>query len=184
LRAAAIPVVTTREPGGTVFGDRMRAAFVSSDAPVDPLAEVFALNASRAELVAEVVEPALRAGSWVLTDRFTTATLAYQGYGRGIDLAVLRVLSSIATCGVAPDRVLLLDVPVELSRARVAARAQASGAAIDRLESEDDAFHQRVRAGYLALAREDARIVVLDGRRPPSESLDEAWRALNAKAQA
>jgi dTMP kinase len=142
------------------------------------MAEAFALNASRAQLVAEVIDPALRAGSWVLCDRYATATLAYQGFGRGLDLTLLRELDSIATRGVEPDRVLLLDIPVALSRARVAARAAASGAAIDRLESEDDAFHERVRDGYLALAGEDSRIVVFDATKPADELARLAWDAL------
>jgi dTMP kinase len=170
----------TREPGGTAFGDRVRSAFVTPGASVDPLAEAFALNASRAQLVAEVIEPALRAGSWVLCDRYTTATLAYQGFGRELDLTVLRELGSIATRGVEPDRVLLLDVPVALSRSRVAARASASGIEIDRLEREDDAFHERVRSGYLALASLDRRIAVLDGTLPADEVANVAWQRIEA----
>ncbi|HMD02992.1 MAG TPA: dTMP kinase, partial [Candidatus Baltobacteraceae bacterium] len=175
LRAQGLPVVVTREPGGTAFGDRMRAAFVATGASVDPLAEAFALNASRAQLVVEVIEPALREGSWVLCDRFTTATLAYQGFGRGLDLAVLRELGSIATRGVEPDCILLLDIPVALSRTRVAARVAASGIGKDRLEREDDGFHQRVRDGYLQLASEDARIHALDGTLSPEELVRAAW---------
>jgi len=174
--------VLTREPGGTPFGDRMRAAFVTPGAPVDPLAEAFALNASRAQLVAEVIEPALRAGSWVLCDRYTTATLAYQGFGRQLDLTLLRELNSIATRGVNPDRVLLLDIPVPLSRRRVAERAAALGQPMDRLERENDAFHERVRAGYLALAREDPCIEVLDATMPADELAAVAWSKLEAAA--
>jgi dTMP kinase len=116
----------------------------------------------------------------VLCDRYTTATLAYQGFGRELDLSVLRELGSIATRGVEPDRVLLLDVPVALSRSRVAARASASGIEIDRLEREDDAFHERVRAGYLALASLDPRIAVLDGTLPADEVANVAWQRIEA----
>ncbi len=179
MRAAGHAVVVTREPGGTAFGDRMRAAFVASDVPVDPLAEAFALNASRAQLVAEVIDPALRAGSWVLCDRYATATLAYQGFGRELDLTLLRELDAIATRGVEPDRVLLLDIPVALSRERVAARARATGVGLDRLEREDNAFHERVRAGYLALADEDRRIEVIDGTLPPEDVARLAWDRLS-----
>jgi dTMP kinase len=180
IRSAGHSLVVTREPGGTAFGDRMRDAFVTPGARVDPLAEAFALNASRAQLVAEVIVPALRAGSWVLCDRYATATLAYQGFGRDLDLALLRALGAIATRGVEPDRVLLIDIPVALSRSRVAARAAASGLSTDRLEREDDAFHERVREGYLALAGEDPRIEILDGRLPPAELERAAWKSIEA----
>ncbi len=182
IRAAGHALVLTREPGGTPFGDRMRAAFVTPGAAVDPLAEAFALNASRAQLVAEIIDPALRAGSWVLCDRYTTATLAYQGFGRELDLTLLRELCSIATRGVEPNHVLLLDIPVPLSRERVAARAAALGQSTDRLEREDDAFHERVRAGYLALASEDPRIAVLDATLPADELAEVAWAKIEAAA--
>ncbi len=123
--------------------------------------------------MAAVIGPALARGETVLCDRFADATLAYQGYGRGLDLELLRSLAGIATGGLVPDLVLLLDLPVVEARARLAAR----GRAADRLEREAPAFHERVRAGYLALAREDARIVVLDAGQPPAELLDAALRA-------
>jgi len=167
--------VTTREPGGTPAGDRMRALFLDPALAIDRLAEVLLLNASRAQLVAEVVRPALAAGRWVLTDRFSLATLAYQGYGRGLDLTALRAVAATATGALAPELTLLVDVPVALSRARVAARTQATGATIDRVEREDDAFHERVRAGYRELAAADASVRVLDGRLAPEALAAAAW---------
>ena len=180
MRSEGIDVVVTREPGGTAFGDRMRAAFIDPSAQVDPLAEAFALNASRAQLIAEVVEPALRAGRSVLCDRYRLATLAYQGFGRGLDLAILHALGAMATRGVEPDLVFVLDVPVALSRTRVAARAASTGTPIDRVEREDDAFHERVRDGYLQLAGTEARAQVLDGTRAPADLVEAAWTALRA----
>lgn len=159
----------------------MRAAFVDPAVKLDPVAEALLLNASRAQLVSEAIAPALGAGRWVLSDRFTTATLAYQGYGRGVDLALLRELAAAATRGVEPELVLLVDVPVELSRRRVSARSSATGVDADRLEREDVAFHERVRAGYLALAEADPRIAVLDGTRPPDVLREAAWEALRAR---
>ena len=156
--------MTTREPGGTALGNRLRAAFVEPGAPIDPVAEAFVVNASRAQHVAEVIEPALAAGAWVLCDRYADATLAYQGFGRGVGLDVLRTLAAIATRGRMPDLTLLLDVSVATSHARVGERERESGVAIDRLEREDGAFHARVRDGYLALARDDARFIVLGWR--------------------
>jgi dTMP kinase len=181
LRAEGIEVEATREPGGTALGDRLRAAFVDLAVKPTPVAEAMLLNASRAQLVAEVIAPALAAGRWVLSDRFSTATLAYQGYGRRLNLEFLRGLASAAIQGVEPDLVLLIDIPVDLSHRRVAARAAATGAAVDRLEREEMVFHQRVRAGYLALAATDEKIVVLDGARPPEVVLEEACAALRAR---
>jgi dTMP kinase len=166
VSARGITVVTTREPGGTALGNRLRAAFVEPGAAIDPIAEAFVVNASRAQHVAEVIEPALAAGAWVLCDRYADATLAYQGFGRGVDLQTLRTLAEISTRGRIPDLTLLIDVTVETSRERVTARSNANGEAIDRLEREDAAFHGRVRAGYLQLASDDARFVILDGSQP------------------
>jgi dTMP kinase len=175
-------VVTTREPGGTALGNRLRAAFVEPGFSIDPMAEAFMVNASRAQHVREVIESALATGAWVCCDRYTDATLAYQGFGRGLALETLHTLAAIATGGRMPDLTLLVDVPVATSQARVAARSRASGAAIDRLEREDDAFHARVRAGYLELARADAaRFVVLDGSRPPEDVANAALAALVSK---
>jgi dTMP kinase len=181
LQAHGIEVEATREPGGTLLGDRLRAVFVDPAVELDPIAEALLLNASRAQLVSDVISPALGAGCWVLTDRFSTATLAYQGYGRGVDLALLRELAAAATRGVEPELVLLVDIPVDLSRRRVNARSSATGEGADRLEREEVAFHQRVRAGYLALAATDSRIVALDGVRAPDVVLEAAWEALRAR---
>jgi dTMP kinase len=173
--------VATREPGGTALGNRLRAAFVDPGMAIDPLAEAFVVNASRAQHIAEVIEPALARGAWVLCDRFADATLAYQGFGRGVDLAVLRTLAALATRGRVPDLTLVVDVPVALSRERVAMRSAERGVAIDRLEREDAAFHTRVRDGYLELARDDARFVVLDGSLASADVARAAFAALAAK---
>ncbi|GAC1299499.1 MAG: dTMP kinase [Vulcanimicrobiaceae bacterium] len=176
-------MVATREPGGTPLGDALRGVFVTPGVAIAPMAEAFVVNASRAQHVADVVEPALRAGSVVLCDRFGDATLAYQGYGRGLDLATLRALVGYATGGRVPDLTLLVDIDVTLSQLRVAARARASGDAIDRLEREGIAFHERVRAGYLDLARAEARIVVLDGALSPEALLERAAAIVLAKLE-
>ena len=141
----------------------MRAVFVMPGVDIAPITEAFVVNASRAQHVLDVIEPAIARGAIVLCDRYSDATLAYQGYGRGIDLTTLRTLVAHATGGRCADLTLLVDIDVARSRARVASRANASGDPIDRLEREDNAFHERVRAGYLALAKEQSRIHVLDG---------------------
>ncbi len=158
--------------------------FVDPEATIDPLAEAFLVNASRAQHVAEVIEPALAAGRVVLCDRFSAATLAYQGYGRGIALDDLRRLARVATRGREPDLTLLVDVPVDVSHARVASRALAGGGAADRLEREGRSFHERVREGYLELARDDARFVTLDGSLAPHDLVRAAAAALASKLSA
>ena len=155
-------VLVTREPGGTPLGDALRGVFLDPGLAIDPVAEVMLLNASRAQLVADVIAPALKARSIVLCDRFFDATVAYQGYGRGLNVESLLEICLTATHRIAPDLTFLIDIPVELSQARLRARGGA-----DRLEREDTAFHTRVRDGYLALAaRFPNRYVVLEGTQP------------------
>ena len=164
-------VLVTREPGGTPLGDALRGVFLDPALTVDPIAEVMLLNASRAQLVADVIAPALKARSVVLCDRFFDATVAYQGYGRGLNVDSLLEICLTATHRIAPDLTFLIDLPVEVSQARVRARGGA-----DRLEREGTAFHQRVREGYLALAeRFPGRYVVLDGTQPPDVLAAGAW---------
>lgn len=174
LRSAGEDVLATREPGGTLLGDSLRALFVDPAYRIDPVAEVMLLNASRAQLVGELIQPALQAGRTILCDRFFDATVAYQGFGRGLDVESLLELCLVATRRIAPDLTFLVDVPVEVSAARVRARGDA-----DRLEREGAAFHARVREGYLQLAQRFARIVVLDGTMPPAVLADSAFAVLS-----
>jgi dTMP kinase len=163
LRNGNGSVLVTREPGGTPLGDSLRALFVDPAFAVDPVAEVMLLNASRAQLVAEVIAPALKARTIVLCDRFFDATVAYQGFGRGLNVESLLEICLMATHRIAPDLTFLLDLPPEVSRERVRTRGDA-----DRLEREDVEFHTRVREGYLSLASRFAnRYVVLDATEPP-----------------
>ncbi len=173
LRNAGEDVLVTREPGGTLLGDSLRALFVDPAYRIDPVAEVMLLNASRAQLVGEVIQPALKAGGTILCDRFFDATVAYQGFGRGLDVESLLELCLVATRRIAPDLTFLIDVPVEVSAARVRARGEA-----DRLEREGPAFHARVREGYLQLAQRFGRIVVLDGTMPPEVLAESAFSVL------
>jgi dTMP kinase len=173
LRNTGEDVLVTREPGGTLLGDSLRALFVDPAYRIDPVAEVMLLNASRAQLVGELIQPALKAGRTILCDRFFDATVAYQGFGRGLDVESLLELCLVATRRIAPDLTFLVDVPVEVSAARVRARGQA-----DRLEREGAAFHARVREGYLQLAQRFGRIVVLDGTLPPAVLADSAFAVL------
>jgi dTMP kinase len=161
------PVVSTREPGGTPLGDAVRAVFLDPEMQIDPIAEAFLVNASRAQLVTDVIRPALRREAIVLCDRFFDATVAYQGFGRGLDVEILLELCLAATQSLAPDLTILLDVPVAIAFDRLRARHVQSGIEADRMEREDADFHERVRQGYLTLAQRFPRFVVLDGRAQP-----------------
>lgn len=180
LQRVGANVVITREPGGTPLGDAIRRLFIDPATVIDPLAEALLINASRSQLVADVIGPALRAGHDVLCDRFFDATIAYQGYGRGLDVEMLLDVSLIATRRIAPDLTFLLDVPAEVSARRIHSRGGA-----DRMEREDEAFHERVRNGYLALAgRFPQRFIVLDATRSPAEVLEVARRILAERRSA
>ena len=178
LRAAGADILVTREPGGTPFGDAVRALFIDPAMRIDALAESYLMNASRAQLVADVIAPALKTGRIILCDRFFDATVAYQGYGRGLDIEMLIRLSLVATQSIAPDMTFLLDIDVATSRDRLRARG-----AFDRLEREDDAFHERVRGGYLDLARRFDRIVSLDGKLAPQALVKHAAGAIARRRQ-
>jgi dTMP kinase len=177
LRSHGRDVLVTREPGGTPLGDAIRRVFLDRATLVTPLAEALLLNAARAQHVSEIIRPALTAGTIVLCDRFTDSTIAYQGYGRGVDLDTLRVLARAATAGLEPDLTLLIDVPVSVSRRRIAGRPS------DRLEAEGDGFHERVRAGFQAIARASARHRILDGALAPEELVANAASVLADRLQ-
>ncbi len=157
LRARGRSVITTREPGGSPLGDAIRALFLAPGPAIDPVAEAMLVNAARAQHIAALIRPALLRGEVVLCDRFVDSTLAYQGYGRGVDLGLLRSLCDIAVGTLIPDVTILLDCEPTLSRRRLLER----GSARDRLESESADFYERVRDGFLAIARESERHVVL-----------------------
>lgn len=173
LRADGRAVVETREPGGTRTGERVRAILLDRDlGGLRPEAEAFLFCAARAELVAQIIRPALANGCIVLCDRFTDSTLAYQGYGRGLDLAALRALNDLATGCLTPDRTLLFDLPV----AEGLRRRHAAPDAITRLDAESVAFHERVAAGYRALAAAEAgRWRVVDATRPIEDVVAATW---------
>jgi len=165
LERAGHSVVSTREPGGTRLGERLRAILLEhgeeAAPPVVPTADVLLFNAARAQLVGEVIRPALERGDMVVCARFTDSTLAYQGYGAGLPLNALRAVADVATGGLAPDLTILLDVPPEIGLGRK------TGAGRNRFEASFDlAFHQRVRAGFLALAgAEPGRFRIIDSSR-------------------
>ena len=155
LATRAPHVVQTREPGGTELAEKLRAAILGD--AMSPLAATLLVFAARSDHVTRVILPALDAGHWVVCDRFTDATLAYQGAGQGVALELIKSLAQAAHGGLQPDRTLVFDCPYEVSRQRM------QGKTLDRFEREDRAFFERVRAAYLELARaEPGRVRVID----------------------
>lgn len=163
LRRRKIPVVHTREPGGTSIAESVRRVLLHPQSHIAPLTELLLYEAARAQHLAEIILPALRMGRIVICERYTDATVAYQGYGRGLNLRHIRILNEIATEKVRPDLTFLLDVPVSrglttargLSK-RLSRRASRTRGG-DRMEREPSSFHERVRRGYLVLARQEPR---------------------------
>ena len=166
------PVTLTREPGGTPIGDQVRKVLLDpANRLLDPTAELLLYAASRAQHLREVIRPALAEGRIVLCDRFSDATLAYQGYGRGLSVPVIRELDRIVTTGLRPALTVLLDLPAEIGLGRARGRNASEGLHSEaRFENEDLVFHNRVRDGYLQLAaQEPGRIRVVNAARSPEE---------------
>jgi dTMP kinase len=179
LRAGGRAVRATREPGGTPLGERLRALLLeSSPAPLDPIAEWLLFEADRRQHLAEVVRPALAAGAWVLCDRFSDSTEAYQAAGRGLDAEMIAGLDARVRGGVCPDLTLLYDVDV----AEGLARTRRRDAREDRFESEELAFHERVRGRFLDIARrEPRRVVVVPAHGDASAVFAETWRIVSER---
>ena len=173
LRLRGVPVVATREPGGTPLGQKLRAALLDVQEQVDPLTELLVFAADRAQHVRKHLLPALEQNQVVLSDRYADATVAYQGAGRGFDSKLIQEIVELATGGLKPDLTLLFDLSVPESAVRTRKRVQRKRT--DRLDSEDAEFHSRVRDAYLEIAkREPDRFRVIDAR----GSVDETQRAV------
>lgn len=163
LEAAGYRVLRTREPGGSPSAEEVRALLLAPGRDWQPVSEALLHYAARAEHLAETIRPALAAGTWVLSDRFSDSTRAYQGWGQGMRLAEIDALDRMVVGDGKPDLTLLLDVPAETGLARAGGRGQGA----DRYEAMDPAFHRRLRDGYLALAAADpGRFAVIDADRP------------------
>jgi len=185
-------VFHTREPGGTAIGEKIRSVLLGAEhRDMSPIAELLLIQACRAQLMAEKIRPELEQGKVVLCDRFTDATLAYQGYGRGLNLDLIEFLNRTASGGIEPDLLLLFDCPVAEGFQRLQRRYQEAGKpeawkGPDRMEAEGRLFHEKVRQGYLALASSrGTRIRVLDATRDRSaihqEVMVHIWRTIKDK---
>jgi len=175
LSRRAIPAILTHEPGVTVLGRKIaRWLKWGQDMGISPMAELMLFNASRAQLVSEVIKPNLKSGRAVICDRYADSTTAYQSYGRGLDSGMVKAVNEAAMQGVRPDLTVLLDVPVEAGLARKKDKRR------DRFEQEDIAFHQRVRRGYLALAKaEPDRWLVVDAAQPKDKIAKIIWQKVS-----
>ena len=179
LRRRDLDVIASHEPGGTPLGDAIRGLFLDPRwQNVEPRVEALLVFASRRQHLAEVIEPALAAGTWVLCDRFTDSSLAYQGHGRGLQLSWLRDLDRLATDGRRPDHTLLFDLPPEAAQQRGQSpkRRQRAGG-LDRFDALNLAFYRQVREGYLALVRrEPERFTLIDS----SRDVETTWSQVTA----
>ncbi len=171
LSKLAIPTMLTYEPGGTPFGKRLgRWLKWGDDKEISPLTELLLFNAARAESVTKIIIPGLKDGKTVISDRYADSTTVYQGYGRGLDLEMVRYVNNVATSSLKPDLTILLDSPIEAGLARKKVANQ------DRFEREKLSFHQRVRDGYLKLATsEPERWLVVDATQSKEQIAEIIW---------
>jgi len=183
LRRAGREIIVTREPGGTPLAEKLRALVLAES--MDPLSETLLMFAARFDHVQKVIQPALERGAWVICDRFTDATLAYQGYGRGLSLGIIRSLHELEVLSLQPDLTLIFDIEARDALARARSRDAATRPDETRFEQEDLAFHERVRRGYLEIARREAgRCVVVDASGSIEEVHGRVVTALAALAPA
>lgn len=182
LEARGIEVIYTREPGGTKLGEAIRGVLQYNAAEEDPCpeSEVLLFEASRAQLVRQVIRPALERGAWVICDRFADSTTAYQGFGRGFSVELMETINRFAIGDAEPDMTLLLDVNVSLGMQRCAKRQVGKKVQYDRIESEALEFHEKVRQGYLELARRyPQRFRKVDAMRHAEPIAEDVWKLVN-----
>ena len=175
LSRLAIPALLTHEPGGTPFGNRIaRLLKWAQNTDISPLTELMLFNASRAQLVTKVIKPNLNEGKVVICDRYADSTIAYQSYGRELDLEMVKAVNNATTQGLKPDLTILLDIPSKEGLARKRTKKQ------DRFERENTAFHHRVREGYLKIAASDPkRWLVVDATQPKQKIQEIIWQRVS-----
>ena len=175
LLRLAIPVLLTHEPGGTSLSNKLgRWLKWTDDRDISPLTELLLFNASRAQLVTEIIRPNLESRITVICDRYADSTTVYQGYGRGLDLETVKAINNVATQGLKPDLTVLLNIPV------TAGLARKKGERHDRFEQEETAFHQRIREGYLKLAADDPeRWLIIDASQSKAKVEQIIWQRVS-----
>ncbi|WP_221795069.1 dTMP kinase [Oceanobacter mangrovi] len=168
LMAQGVEVLVTREPGGTPIAELIRNKLLKAHhaEPMMPMTELLLMFAARAQHLQAVIEPALQNGIWVLCDRFTDSTIAYQGFGRGLELETIDTLKQLAQGNLEPDCTFLLDAPVSVGMSRARGRSIETGEQTDRFETEALAFFERVRDGFHTLAATHSRFVIIDAEQP------------------
>ncbi len=183
LLGLGYPVLLTREPGGTAISDEIRRVILDpKNTAMLPLTEILLFAASRAQHVGQVIAPHLAKGGIVISDRYADSTMAYQGYGLGLELPMLQTITGYATGGLVPDLTLYIDIPVEVGlRRRLKLQALAPGQT-NRLDLKELEYHRRVRDGYLKMiAQEPRRWVVIDGLRPVADIQADIWNAVEVR---
>ena len=178
LAGCGIEAVYTREPGGTAIGEAIRNILQHNEAGEAPCerTELLLFEASRNQLVEKVIRPHLEKGKWVICDRFIDSTTAYQGYGRGLPVEEIQAINRFSANGIVPDLTLLLDLDVATGFERIAQRYLALGESADRFEKEDRSFHERIREGYLKLAKEDPkRFRIINAAQEPDAVALSIW---------
>lgn len=166
-------VVMTKEPGGTLLGEKLREMIMENE--MDALSETMLLFAARAKHLAEVIRPALEAGKWVICDRFSDSTMAYQSMGKGVPEGTIRALQDVVHGDISPGLTFVFDVPLHVSRQRIAAR----GKELNKFEAEDDDFKERVAMGYKSMVRRDPkRCKLIDSSRPMDDITDQVMSEL------
>ncbi|CUS97118.1 dTMP kinase [Candidatus Chrysopegis kryptomonas] len=178
LKDLGYDVVFVREPGGTKISEMIRDILLDlRNLEMDSITELFLFSASRAQLVKEIILPALNSGKIVICDRFYDSTLAYQGYGRGIDIEKIKVINELASSGLVPDVTFLIDIPVDEIYRRKSKVIETGGVknSTDRMESSGVEFYERVRRGYLEIAKMSERFVVIDGTMGIDEISEKIW---------
>lgn len=178
LRNSSFDVTFLREPGGTKISELIRNILLDSqNKEMDPITELFLFSASRAQLVREVIIPSLNSGKIVVCDRFYDSTLAYQGYGRGIEIEKIKIVNELASGGLVPDLTFLIDIPVD----EIYKRKKEKYGDFDRMERSGTEFYERVRKGYLEIAKASDRFFIIDGKKKIDEISDQIWAIVSEK---
>jgi len=171
FRESGENVIVIREPGGTELGEKVRSILLDVNSTIEPVAEVFLFSAARAQLVREVIRPALSQGDIVICDRYVDSTTSYQGYGREISLESIHAINRLAIEDVSPDLTFFIDISID----EIERRQRAAGISADRMERAGRDFFERARKGYYELSRTEKRLKIIQGERSPEDIFSEIW---------